>query len=59
VLPRATEHIGEIITLVGRLLEKGVAYTTPDGSVYFSVERFPDYGKLSRLTVRGSSRAPG
>ena len=49
VMPRATEHIGEIIALVKRLQEKGVAYAAADGSVYFSIERFPDYGKLSRL----------
>ncbi|MBX6423071.1 cysteine--tRNA ligase [Thermosulfurimonas sp. F29] len=44
--PRATEHIPEMIDLVRRLLERGVAYVA-DGEVYFAVERFPGYGKLS------------
>jgi cysteinyl-tRNA synthetase len=45
--PKATEHIGDIVALIGRLEEKKVAYRV-DGDVYFSVERFPGYGKLSR-----------
>ncbi|MCC7519624.1 MAG: cysteine--tRNA ligase [Verrucomicrobiae bacterium] len=49
VMPRATEHIAEILALVKRLEDRGAAYATPDGSVYFSIERFPGYGKLSRL----------
>ncbi len=44
--PRVTEHIGEIVELVDRLIEKGFAYVL-DGDVYFAVETFPDYGKLS------------
>lgn len=44
--PRATEHIGEIISMVRRLLERGVAYVA-DGDVFFEVKRFPGYGKLS------------
>ncbi|MBM3286785.1 MAG: cysteine--tRNA ligase [Candidatus Eisenbacteria bacterium] len=44
--PRATEHIPEILGLIGALVQKGHAY--PAGSdVYFRVESFPDYGKLS------------
>ncbi|MGH7830421.1 MAG: class I tRNA ligase family protein, partial [Candidatus Binatia bacterium] len=46
VEPRATEHIPEMIDLIGRLQEQGIAYTV-DGDVYFSVSRFPGYGKLS------------
>ena len=46
VNPRATEHIGEIIKLVKKLIEKGHAYATEDGDVYFSVRSFPGYGKL-------------
>lgn len=46
VRPRATEHITEQIEAVERLVERGHAYETDQG-VYFSVESFPDYGKLS------------
>ena len=49
--PRATEHIGEIIALVSTLVEKGHAYATPDGDVYFSVRSFPGYGKLSGQNI--------
>ena len=46
VNPRATEHIGDIIKLVKKLIEKGHAYATENGDVYFSVRSFPGYGKL-------------
>ncbi|MGI5919267.1 MAG: cysteine--tRNA ligase [Christensenellales bacterium] len=46
VHPKATEHIGDIIRLVSRLIEKGHAYEV-DGDVYFDVSSFPGYGKLS------------
>lgn len=47
VEPKATEHIGEIINMIEKLIEKGFAYPTNDGSVYFAVEKFKGYGKLS------------
>ncbi len=47
-MPRATEHIHDIIKLIERLLEKGYAYTS-DSNVYFDVLKFKDYGKLSRI----------
>jgi len=50
--PKATEHIPEMIALVRRLEEKGLAYQAEDGSVYFAIARFPSYGKLSRLDTR-------
>ncbi|MCC6318876.1 MAG: cysteine--tRNA ligase [Gemmatimonadaceae bacterium] len=50
--PKATTHIPEMIALVETLLAKGVAYLAEDGSVYFSIARFPGYGKLSRLDAR-------
>ncbi len=50
--PRATDHIASMIELVERLLEKGVAYRGEDGSVYFSIARFPAYGRLSQLDRR-------
>jgi cysteinyl-tRNA synthetase len=50
--PRATEFIAPMITLVQGLLEKGVAYLGDDRSVYFSIEKFPAYGRLSQLDKR-------
>ncbi len=50
VNPKATEHIPEIIELVGRLVRTGHAYTV-DGDVYFEVATFPEYGKLSKQTL--------
>jgi cysteinyl-tRNA synthetase len=44
--PKATEHIDDIIDMVGRLVEKGFAYRV-DHTVYFSVEKFKSYGQLS------------
>ena len=52
VYPTATGHIPEMITLVERLLEKGIAYKADDGSVYFAIGRFEGYGRLSRLDTR-------
>ncbi len=46
VHPKATEHIPEMIALIQTLLDKGVAYVV-EGSVYYRVNRFPEYGKLS------------
>ena len=46
VHPKATEHIPEMIALIQTLLEKGLAYVV-EGSVYYRVNRFPEYGKLS------------
>lgn len=45
--PRATEYIKEMIELVQRLLDRGLAYATPDGSVFYDISAFPDYGRLS------------
>ena len=49
VMPRATEHIPEQIDLVQRLLERGHAYRTDDGSIFFKIASWPDYGRLARL----------
>jgi cysteinyl-tRNA synthetase len=49
VFPWATEHVPEMLTVVGKLLEKGYAYQA-GGNVYYSVAAFSDYGKLSRNT---------
>jgi cysteinyl-tRNA synthetase len=52
VYPKATETIPEMIELVASLMAKGVAYLAEDGSVYFAIDRFPQYGRLSRLDTR-------
>jgi cysteinyl-tRNA synthetase len=50
--PRATDYIPAMIELIQGLLEKGIAYRGEDGSVYFSIAKFPAYGRLSRLDAR-------
>ena len=50
--PKATEFIPEMIALVARLLDAGIAYRADDGSIYFAIDRFPGYGRLSRLDTR-------
>ncbi|HET7472348.1 MAG TPA: cysteine--tRNA ligase [Candidatus Limnocylindrales bacterium] len=49
VQPRATEHIPEIVALIETLLERGHAYRTDDGSIFFRIASWPAYGKLARL----------
>jgi len=48
----ATEYMPQMIALVSKLLERGVAYKGEDGSVYFALAKFPTYGRLSRLDQR-------
>lgn len=50
--PRATDYIPQMIALVERLMENGLAYQADDHSVYFAIDRFPTYGRLSRLDTR-------
>jgi cysteinyl-tRNA synthetase len=52
VYPRATEYIPQMIALVERLVDRGIAYQAEDSSVYFAIGKFPGYGKLSRLDTR-------
>ncbi len=49
VYPRATEHISEMKTMIGKLIDKGFAYKKGD-SVYFNIEKFSGYGKLANIT---------
>ncbi|MEM3580353.1 MAG: cysteine--tRNA ligase [Candidatus Bathyarchaeia archaeon] len=49
--PRATEHIPEMVDLIKRLMEKGYAYRGEDGSIYYDISKFKDYGKLSKLKI--------
>jgi len=51
VYPKATETIPEMVDIIKKLLEKGFAYRGEDGSVYFSISRFKDYGKLANLNL--------
>ena len=48
--PKATEHMGDIIGFIQRLIEKDIAYVSKNG-VYFSVSKFPEYGKLSKKKI--------
>ena len=48
---KATENIQNIIDFIDSLIKKGYAYSTEDGSVYFSVESFPGYGALSNRKI--------
>jgi len=50
--PAATDHIREQVEMIEALLAKGLAYISADGSVYYKIENFPGYGKLSRLKER-------
>ncbi len=52
VYPRATGTIPAMVRLVEQLLARGVAYKSEDGSVYFAIDKFPTYGRLSRLDRR-------
>ncbi|MDP3015257.1 MAG: cysteine--tRNA ligase [bacterium] len=50
--PKATEHIKEMVCLIKKLIAKGFAYRGEDGSIYFSISKFRNYGELSRLKKR-------
>ncbi len=47
--PQATNAIPKMITMIERLLEKGFAYREVDGSVYFNIRSFHDYGRLTKI----------
>ncbi|HVM94333.1 MAG TPA: cysteine--tRNA ligase [Terriglobales bacterium] len=50
---RATDHIDQMAEFIGKLVEKGFAYRTDDGSYYFRIAKFPEYGKLSEKDFAG------
>jgi cysteinyl-tRNA synthetase len=52
VYTAATEYMPDMVALVSKLLERGVAYKGEDGSVYFAIQKFPGYGRLSQLDKR-------
>jgi len=51
VYPRATEHVDEMVGFVKKLMEKGYAYKAEDGSIYYDISKFKDYGKLSKMKL--------
>ncbi len=53
IAPRATEHIAEMIQIIEKLLENGHAYES-EGSIYYRISAFPDYGKLSKINFKGN-----
>ncbi len=50
--PKATQYIENMIDIIVRLVNKKIAYKGSDGSIYFSIEKFKDYGKLSHLDLK-------
>jgi len=50
--PKATDHIPEMIGIVEKLMERKLAYLADDGTIYYAIDKFKDYGKLSRLDRR-------
>ncbi len=52
-LVRATEHIPEMAEFVAKLVAKDIAYRAEDGSYYFRIAKYPDYGKLSKKDFKG------
>ena len=62
--PRATGHVPEMIAFMGRLIDRGHAYADGNGSVYFDVASFPEYGALTRQSLEdmqdaGEEMEPG
>ena len=53
LVPRATRHIPEMVSLIERLLETNHAYAS-DGSIYYRIASFPEYGKLSKINFAGN-----
>ena len=53
IVPRATRHIPEMVGLIEKLLAKGHAYKS-DGSIYYRISSFPEYGKLSKINFAGN-----
>ncbi|MDD3704323.1 MAG: cysteine--tRNA ligase [Victivallaceae bacterium] len=49
--PAATDHINEMIAIIQSLLDQGFAYQAEDRSIYFSIAKFPDYGKLAKIDM--------
>ncbi|TRZ92577.1 MAG: cysteine--tRNA ligase [Methanosarcinales archaeon] len=52
VFPRATEHVPEILEIIKKMMVNGYAYRGKDGSIYYEVSKFNDWGKLSHLKLK-------
>lgn len=52
VFPKATEHVPEIVNIIKKMMTNGYAYRGNDGSIYYNISKFPDFGKLSHLKLR-------
>ena len=55
--PRATKSIDKMIEIIEKLIDKGHAYTESDGSVYFNISTFSDYGRLARISKKGQAKS--
>jgi len=53
VIPRATAHIPQMVELIQQLLDGGHAYRTDDGSIFFRISSWPEYGRLARIDPEG------
>ncbi|MBI2627667.1 cysteine--tRNA ligase [Candidatus Nomurabacteria bacterium] len=56
---KATDYIPEMVKIIEKLLKKGLAYKSEDGSVYFDIKKFEKYGKLSRLVLENQKENAG
>lgn len=48
---KATNYVDKMVEIIEKLIEKGYAYKSTDGSIYFDIKKFPNYGKLSNLVL--------
>lgn len=53
IYPKATEHIKEMVKLIKILMDKDYAYKGDDNSIYFRISKFPEYGKLAHIDMKG------
>jgi cysteinyl-tRNA synthetase len=56
VFPKATEHVPEIIDIIKKMMKNGYAYQGKDGSVYYDISKYQDFGKLSHLKLRAGKK---
>jgi len=56
VFPKASEHVPEMIDIIKKMMKNGYAYRGKDGSVYYDISKFKDFGKLSHLKLRWERR---
>ncbi len=56
---KATDNINEMVQLIKKLMEKGLAYKSGDGSVYYDIKKFKEYGKLSHIVLEQQKKNAG